>query len=66
LLGDAGVNIGDMDVGRAVAEGSYAPVETGAGSAVMVIATGSPLPAELIAHLRAEPGILSVHPLSNE
>ncbi len=50
LLGDAGVNIADMDVGRA---------ET-AGTAVMLIAPSAEVPAEVLAALRAAPGILSV------
>ena len=61
LLGDARVNIADMDVGRYVGEGPEAPAD----SAVMVIATGSPVPADLVAALRREPGILSLHVLSN-
>jgi D-3-phosphoglycerate dehydrogenase len=50
LLGDAGVNIADMDVGRA---------ET-AGTAVMLIAPSAEVPAEVLAALRSAPGILSV------
>jgi D-3-phosphoglycerate dehydrogenase len=50
LLGDAGVNIADMDVGRA---------ET-AGTAVMLIAPSAEVPAEVLAALREAPGILSV------
>jgi D-3-phosphoglycerate dehydrogenase / 2-oxoglutarate reductase len=51
LLGDAGVNIDDMDVGRS-AEGV---------PAVMVLATAAPVPAEVQDALRAHDGILSVH-----
>ncbi len=52
-LGEAGVNIADMDVGRAPTP----------GSALMVLATTAPVPPELIDRLRATPGIISVHPL---
>jgi D-3-phosphoglycerate dehydrogenase / 2-oxoglutarate reductase len=50
LLGDAGVNIADMDVGRAEQ----------AGTAVMLIAPSAEVPAEVLASLRDAPGILSV------
>ena len=50
LLGDAGLNIADMDVGRA---------ET-AGTAVMLISTTSVVPTDTVDALRAAPGILSV------
>ncbi|MDJ0769323.1 MAG: phosphoglycerate dehydrogenase [Ilumatobacter sp.] len=50
LLGDAGVNIADMDVGR---------VES-AGTAVMLLAITAPMPAPLVDELRSSPGILSV------
>ena len=53
-LGDAKVNIADMDVGR-----SSSP-----GSAVMVLATSEPTPAAVIDRLRNEPGITSVHVLA--
>ncbi|MGA0877783.1 MAG: phosphoglycerate dehydrogenase [Ilumatobacteraceae bacterium] len=53
-LGDAGVNINDMDVGR-----SATP-----GSALMVIAPSGPVPEEVLADLRSSPGIISVHALS--
>jgi D-3-phosphoglycerate dehydrogenase len=53
MLGEAGINIADMDVGRAAA----------AGTALMVIATTEPAPRTLLESLRAVPGILSVHPL---
>jgi D-3-phosphoglycerate dehydrogenase len=52
-LGEAGVNIADMDVGR---------MDT-PGSAIMVLATTTPTPAGVIARLRATPGIISVHPM---
>jgi D-3-phosphoglycerate dehydrogenase len=53
LLGDAGVNIADMDVGR-----SAVP-----GTAVMLIAPTAPVPAEVLADLTRAPGILSVEVL---
>ena len=49
-LGDAGVNIADMDVGRS-AQGA---------SALMVIATTQPVPAEVVDALRAADGVTSV------
>jgi D-3-phosphoglycerate dehydrogenase / 2-oxoglutarate reductase len=54
LLGEAGVNIADMDVGRAAEP----------GSAMMVIAPTEPVPSETLARLRSAPGIVSVHPLT--
>jgi D-3-phosphoglycerate dehydrogenase len=54
VLGNAGVNINDMGVGR-----SSVP-----GSALMVIASSGPAPAEVLAALRAAPGITSVHVLT--
>ncbi|MFM8857233.1 MAG: phosphoglycerate dehydrogenase [Actinomycetota bacterium] len=54
VLGNAGVNINDMDVGR-----SPAP-----GSALMVIASSGVVPDEVLATLRTSPGITSVHVLS--
>lgn len=50
LLGDAGVNIADMDVGRAQT----------AGTAVMLIAPTSEVDARTLDALRAAPGIVSV------
>ena len=50
VLGDAGVNIADMDVGR---------MET-AGTAMMVLATTAEVPSSALDALRASPGILSV------
>lgn len=50
ILGDAGVNIADMDVGRS-AQGE---------SALMVIATSEPVPAEVVERLRTCEGITSV------
>ena len=52
-LGDAQINIADMDVGRLPGE----------GSAIMVLAITSPAPAELVDSLRKTAGIVSVHPL---
>jgi D-3-phosphoglycerate dehydrogenase len=51
VVGDAKVNIADMDVGRS-AQGT---------AAVMVLATDGPVPAEVQDALRARPGIESVH-----
>src|SRR4051812_48912396 len=50
LLGNAGVNIADMDVGRAQTP----------GTAVMLIAPTAEVPAAVVAALREAPGILSV------
>ena len=50
LLGNAGVNIDDMDVGRAAIP----------GTAVMLIAPSAAIPPEVIAVLRRAPGIISV------
>jgi len=50
LLGNAGVNIADMDVGRALAP----------GTAVMLIAPTAEVPADVVSALREAPGILSV------
>lgn len=50
LLGNAGVNIDDMDVGRAAQP----------GTAVMLIAPSAAVPAEVIDELRGAPGITSV------
>ena len=55
-LGQAGVNIADMDVGRTPTP----------GSAIMVLATTEAVPTGLIEELRREPGIISVHPLSGD
>jgi D-3-phosphoglycerate dehydrogenase len=53
LLGKHGVNIADMDVGRA-----HVP-----GSALMVIAPSAEVLPEVVEELRAQPGITSVHVL---
>ena len=50
MLGDAGVNIADMDVGRVAAS----------GNATMVLSLTDEGPGELVEQLRAAPGILSV------
>ena len=50
LLGNAGVNIADMDVSRV----------SGSGTAVMLIAPTDAVPAEVVDELRAAPGILDV------
>jgi D-3-phosphoglycerate dehydrogenase len=55
LLGSAGVNIADMDVGRA----------TEPGTAVMFIAPSMPVPDDVIAALRQSPGIISVDSLTS-
>jgi D-3-phosphoglycerate dehydrogenase len=54
MVGQAGVNIGDLDVGR-IADGQ---------SALMVMAVDEPLSPEVLDQLRAAPGVLSVHALS--
>jgi D-3-phosphoglycerate dehydrogenase len=53
LLGNAAVNIADMDVARV----------DGSGTAVMLIAPTEKIPAETLAALRAAPGILDVRTL---
>lgn len=50
VLGDAGVNIADMDVGRALT----------AGTAVMVIAPHGTVSEEVLTTLRSSPGIIEV------
>ncbi len=54
LLGNAGVNIADMDVGRAQTP----------GTAVMLIAPTDEVPADVVQSLRTAPGILSVDALT--
>ncbi len=54
LLGNAGVNIADMDVSR---------VE-GSGTAAMLIAPTATVPDEILDELRHAPGILSVTSLN--
>ncbi|MGH9164496.1 MAG: phosphoglycerate dehydrogenase [Acidimicrobiales bacterium] len=50
-VADAGVNLADMALGRSPS----------GGTALMVLATGGPLPADALAALAAAPGILDVH-----
>lgn len=54
MLGNAGVNIADMDVGRAAEP----------GTAVMLIAPTAAPGDDVVAQLRAAPGIFSVHRLA--
>ena len=54
ILGDAGVNIADMDVGRAEQ----------AGTAVMLIAPTSIVPPDVVEALRSAPGIIRVTTLT--
>jgi D-3-phosphoglycerate dehydrogenase len=54
-LGQAGINISDMDVGRSPA----------GEAALMVLSTDQPLPEGVLADLRTQPGILHVHALSH-
>lgn len=56
ILGDAGVNIADMDVGQSP-EGD---------AALMVLATSQPVPDEVRTALEAAEGITSVHVLSRD
>ena len=53
VLGDAGINIADMDVGKSPQ----------GGSALMLIAPTSAVPAAALEALRAAPGVTSVHAL---
>jgi D-3-phosphoglycerate dehydrogenase len=53
ILGDADVNIADMDVGRVA----------GGDTAVMLLATTTEVPPAVLDALRAAPGILSVDEL---
>ncbi len=53
LLGNANINIADMDVGKS----------RHGGSALMLIAPTSPIPGEVLDALRSAPGITSVHAL---
>ncbi len=55
LLGEVGVNISDMDVGRS---------PSGA-AALMAISTDQPVPEQVLARLRAAPGIISVTSLAH-
>lgn len=51
ILGEAGVNIDDMDVGR----------DPSGEPSTMVVATNRPIPQEVVERLRATEGIVSVH-----
>jgi len=53
MLGNAGINIADMDVGRAAEP----------GTAVMLIAPTATVPVEVVAALRQFQGIISVDTL---
>jgi D-3-phosphoglycerate dehydrogenase / 2-oxoglutarate reductase len=53
-VGKAGINISDLHLGRSP-QGQ---------AALRVLATDSPVPAELVSSLRGEPGIISVHALN--
>jgi D-3-phosphoglycerate dehydrogenase len=53
-LGEAGVNISDMDVGRSPS----------GEAALMMISTDQPVPDPVLATLRAQAGILQVHRLT--
>jgi D-3-phosphoglycerate dehydrogenase len=55
-LGERGVNIADMDVGRS----------PNMRSALMVLATTTAVPTDVVDALRATPGIISVHPLTSD
>ncbi|MEZ5265943.1 MAG: ACT domain-containing protein [Acidimicrobiales bacterium] len=51
ILGEAGVNIDDMDVGR----------DPAGEPSTMVVATNRPIPPEVVERLRGTEGIVSVH-----
>jgi D-3-phosphoglycerate dehydrogenase len=48
ILGEAGVNIADMDVGTG----------PGGDAALMVLSTGSPVGDDVVARLRTVPGVI--------
>ncbi|MFN0029592.1 MAG: phosphoglycerate dehydrogenase [Acidimicrobiales bacterium] len=54
ILGESGVNIDDMDVGR----------DPNGEPSTMLVATNRPIPAEVIERLRRTEGIVSVHVMS--
>ena len=60
VLGEAGLNIADMDVGRA----RPADDGTSPGTAVMLIAPSAAVEPPVVEALRAAPGIISVAVLS--
>jgi hypothetical protein len=53
VLGAAGLNISDMDVGRG----------PGGDAALMVLSLDSPVPVEVVAELSARAGILLAQPI---
>ncbi len=55
ILGEAGINIDDMDVGR----------DDAGEPSTMVLATGTPVHPEVVERLRAEQGIVSAQALSS-
>ena len=55
VLGRAGVNVSDMDVGKSPS----------GEAALMVLATDEPVPPAVIEELRASPGILQVQAVSD-
>jgi len=55
IVGEAGINISDMDVG----------VSPSGAAALMVLSTDRPLPAEVLDDLRGRPGIIQVHAVSS-
>lgn len=54
ILGEAGININDMNVGR----------DPNGERSTMILATKEPVPAEVVERLLAEPGIASVHAMT--
>jgi D-3-phosphoglycerate dehydrogenase len=54
VLGDAGLNIADMDVGQS----------PDGVAALMVISTAQPVPADVLERLRAEELIISAHAIN--
>ena len=55
ILGEAGVNIDDMDVGR----------DPSGEPSTMVVATNRPIPPEVVERLRGTAGIVSVHVMNS-
>ena len=60
VLGDAGISISSMAVGP----GGGPDGGPGRESALMVLATGEPVPDDALARLRADDGILDLHRIS--
>lgn len=54
VLGERGINISDMDVGRSAS----------GATAMMVLAVDEPVPAEILAEVGAQPGVLAVHAMN--